>query len=167
MIVVGPFQLNYSITSCVLSHPCMLCRIKTMKSRASAWKSVPRLPLMSLVLALCLWQLEKGADVVRLLSLWRGEIIIGSHKITLRFWGEKKGGLSRRKAEVYRGRPAHCIEMFLLLGFWVFFSLFFFFFFCFVFYSTLDLQACALWVRDYFSVKRVFCHSIEIIKAST
>lgn len=51
-----------------------------------------------------------------------------------------------------------------------FFKFYFYFPFCFLFFffnSTLDLQACALWVRDYFSVNRVFCHSIEIIKAST
>lgn len=56
------------------------------------------------------------------------------------------------------GRPALCIEIFPLFGFY------FVLIFWFVFHSTLDLQACALWAREYFSVKCGFCHSIEIIK---
>lgn len=47
-----------------------------------------------------------------------------------------------------RGRPAHCIEVLLLWGFcFVCFSFIFHSFF--FFFSTLDLQACALWVRDF------------------
>lgn len=36
----------------------------------------PGLPLVALVLALCLWQLEEGADVVRVLALQRRGLII-------------------------------------------------------------------------------------------
>lgn len=98
-------------------------------------------------------------------------VSLGSHGVIPRFGGEKALEQKEGRAEVYRGRPARCIELFLLWGFCCLFFplfLFFFFFFSFPFYfffnSTLDLQACALWVRDYFSVKRVFCHSIEKIK---